>query len=151
MQKQRYAVTIDAPPEKVWHAMLDDASYRAWSRAFNEGGSYYEGRWEVGSEIRFLGPDPETGKLGGMFSVVREVRPNAFVSIEHLGVIEDGKVDTTSDAVKAWTPAFENYAFTPKDGGTEVQVELDVPDEYVGMFDESWPKALQALKALAET
>ena len=150
MQKQRHAITIQAPREKVWKTMLEDATYRQWTSAFNEGGSYYEGSWDKGSEIRFLGPDPESGKLGGMFARIHDNRPHEFVSIEHLGIIDDGRVDTTSDAVKKWTPAFENYTFRDKDGGTELIVETDTDEEYAPMFEELWPKALQQLKALAE-
>ncbi len=51
--------------------MLEDATYREWTSAFNETGSYYEGDWNPGSEIRFLGPDDE-GSLGGMIATVEE-------------------------------------------------------------------------------
>lgn len=149
MQKQRHAVTINAPREKVWKTMLEDATYRQWTSAFNPG-SYYEGSWEKGSEIRFLGPDPETGKSGGMYARISENRPYEFVSIEHLGVIEDGVVDTTSEAVKKWTPAHENYTFNDTGAATELVVETDTEEEWAEMFEELWPKALQQLKALAE-
>lgn len=150
MKKQHYSVTINAPRAKVWDTMLNDATYREWTRGFNEGGSYYEGNWEQGSEIRFLGLDATTGKVGGMYAQVRENRPHEYISVEHLGIIDDGKVDTTSDEVKKWTPAHENYTFVERDGGTEVGVELDVAEEHAGFFDETWPQALQALKELAE-
>lgn len=150
MEKQRYAITINAPKEKVWKTMLEDATYREWTSAFNPGGSYFEGSWLKGSEIRFLGPHPETGKLGGMFSRIHDNRPYEFISIEHLGIIEDGKVDTTSEAVKKWLPAHENYSFKDTDGGTEVLVEMDVAEDYLEYFQDVWPKALEKLKALAE-
>lgn len=136
--------------ENVWDTMLQDATYREWTSVFNEGGSYFEGSWEAGSEIRFLGPDSQTGKLGGMYARIRESRRPEFVSVEHLGMIADGLVDTTSDAVKKWAPAFENYAFSEKDGGTEVVVELDLDQAQRAFFDETWPVALQKLKTLAE-
>lgn len=149
MQKQRYTVMINAPREKVWKTMLEDATYREWTRAFNPG-SFFEGSWEKGGEIRFLGPDPSTGKTGGMYSRIHDIRPNEFVSIEHLGFIQDGTIDTTSDEVKQWAPSFENYTFSEKDGVTEVLVEMDVAEEMVDEFQGLWPKALQDLKALAE-
>ena len=31
MQKLHYSIVIDAPKEKVWHAMLDDKQYREWT------------------------------------------------------------------------------------------------------------------------
>ncbi|MBP6942739.1 MAG: SRPBCC domain-containing protein [Candidatus Buchananbacteria bacterium] len=149
MQKARYSIVINAPKERVWHTMLDDATYRQWTNAFHEG-SYYQGSWEQGSKILFLGPD-ENGKAdGGMIGRIAENRPYEFVSIEMLGMIENGVEDTTSEAVKKWTPAHENYTFTEKDGATEVVVDIDVADEYQAMFDEMWPRSLKVLKELAE-
>lgn len=149
MQTLRFTTTINAPQEKVWKTMLEDATYRQWTSAFAEG-SYVEGSWEKGSEIRFLGPDPETGELGGMYARIHDNRPYEFVSIQHLGVIQNGQVDTTSDEVKKWAPAFENYTFTDKNGATELLVETDTNEAYAEMFQDLWPKALQKLRELAE-
>ncbi len=149
MQTLHFSIQINAPRQVVWQAMLDHESYRVWTKPFNEG-SYYEGTWEESSEMRFLGPSPEGGGEGGMFSRIRENRLHEFVSIEHLGFIKDGVIDTTSDEVKQWVPAFENYTFKEKGGGTEVLVDIDLPDAYKTMFEDMWPKALQALKELAE-
>jgi hypothetical protein len=85
-----------------------------------------------------------------MVSRVQECRPYERISIEHLGVVQDGKEDTTSDAVKGWAGAHENYTFKETDGVTEVLVEMDSADEYKEMFQSTWPKALQKLKELAE-
>lgn len=150
MKKLHYTQFINASREKVWRTMLDDVTYRQWTAVFNPGGSYYEGDWSVGSKMRFLGPDPKTGKVGGMLSYIRENRPYEYLSMEHVGMINDGVEDTQSDAVKKWTPAFENYTFIEKDGGTEVQVDIDIADEFQAEFDDMWPKSLQALKKLAE-
>lgn len=152
MQKLRESILIDAPREKVWDMMLGEATYREWTTPFSEG-SYYIGSFEEGADIRFLGPDqenPESGKEMGMVSKVRESRRPEFVSVEHLGFIKDGVEDFTSDEVKKWTPAFENYTFNEKDNGTEVVVELDTPDEYHQMMKDMWPKALQKLKEICE-
>jgi uncharacterized protein YndB with AHSA1/START domain len=148
MQKIHFSVNIHAPKEKVWNTMLDDSTYREWASAF-QAGSFYEGSWDEGSEIRFLGPD-ENGKLGGMFSKIKENRLHEFISIEHVGFINDGVIDTTSEEVKKWTPSHENYTFTETDGTTVVSVDIDVNDEYKEMFEVMWPKALQLLKTLAE-
>jgi hypothetical protein len=129
--------------------MLDDRTYREWTRAFNPG-SYYRGDWNEGSKILFLGPDPETGEEGGMVSRIAESKRYESVSIEHLGIVRDGKEDTTSEIARKWTPAFENYTFKERDGGTEVLVDVDVEDEYVESFQQMWHDALQKLKELAE-
>jgi uncharacterized protein YndB with AHSA1/START domain len=150
MEKLTYTTIINAPREKVWHTMLDEATYQEWTKPFNEG-SRYEGKWETGSEMRFIGVDESGKEMGGMYSKIKEARPFEFVSIEHLGMItETGEVDTTSESVKKWTPAFENYIFNDAEGGTEVHVEIDVADEWKEMFNDMWPKALAKLKELAE-
>jgi len=150
MEKIHESILIKAPREKVWNTMLDDATYRDWTSVFNAGGSSYEGDWSEGSKMKFIGPDPETGKSGGMLARVKENRKPEFLSIEHYGIINDGVEDTTSDEVKKWVPAFENYTFTEKDGGTEVTVDVDTEKDYVTLFKDMWPKALARLKELAE-
>jgi len=129
--------------------MLDDETYRQWTAAFNEG-SYYKGSWEKGSKILFIGPDPETGREEGMVSRVAENRPYEYLSIEHLGIYKDGVEDTESEEAKKWAPAYENYTFVEKDGGTEVIIDQDIEDEYVEMFNKMWPDALERLKTIAE-
>ncbi len=150
MQKLHFSMLIHAPKQKVWHAMLDDQTYREWTNAFSEG-SYYKGSWEKGSKMLFLGPDPSTGEEGGMVSRIAENKPYGFISIEHLGIVQNGVEDTTSEAARKWAPAFENYSFNEKDGATEVLVDIDVVDDkYVQIFNDMWPKGLGKLKELAE-
>jgi len=150
MKKISLSILINAPKEKVWHTMLDDKTYREWTTIFNPGGSFYKGDWSKGSKILFIGPDPETGKEGGMVSRIADNRPYEFISIEHCGILVDGKEDTTSEDAKKWAPAFENYTFTEKGDATEVAVEVDMLDEYEAMFKDMWPKALAKLKEIAE-
>lgn len=150
MQKIHFSIQINAPKEKVWDTMLGDATYREWTKAFHEG-SYYKGDWSEGSKMLFLGPD-ETGKNeGGMVSRIKENRKYEFISIEHLGIVVNGVEDTTSEEARKWSPAFENYTFTEKDGGTEVSVDMEAAnDEYKEMFEAIWPKALLKLKEISE-
>ncbi len=130
--------------------MLGDTTYREWTESFHAG-SYYKGDWSEGSKMLFLGPDETGKKEGGVVSRVKENRKYEFISIEHLGMVMDGIEDTTSEEVKKWTPAFENYTFTEKDGGTEVSVDMEVAnDEFKEMFEGMWPKALLKLKEIAE-
>jgi uncharacterized protein YndB with AHSA1/START domain len=145
MQKMNFSIIINAPKEKVWKTMLDDDTYRKWTDVFMPG-SHYVGDWSEGSKILFLAPD-ESGKMSGMVSRIKENRPYEYISIEHIGEVEDGKEET-----KEWAGALENYTFKKVDGVTEVMVEMDVEDndEFVEMFKDIWPKALQKLKELAE-
>ncbi|MDD2733451.1 MAG: SRPBCC domain-containing protein [Desulfuromonadaceae bacterium] len=149
MTKLHFSITINAPKAKVWSTMLDDATYRVWAEAFTAG-SHYVGDWNQGSKILFLGPDQNTGKMGGMVSRIKENRLHEYISIEHLGMVYDGKEDTTSEAVKAWVGVYENYTFKEKNGATEVFVDIDVTEDFKEMFEDMWPKALQKLKELTE-
>ena len=107
------------------------------------------GSWDEGSKILFLGPAND-GKLGGMVSRIKENKLHKFISIEHLGEVLDGVEDTTSDRVKIWAGALENYTFIDKDGKTELVVDMDINEEFKEMFEGMWPKALQKLKLLCE-
>ena len=149
MKKLHYEIVIQAPRERVWKTMLEDATYREWTAPFNPGGSYYEGEWKEGSKMLFLGPG-EDGKVGGMVSHIAKCTPCEFVSIEHMGQIDNGVEDTTSEKVKAWAGAHENYTFTEKDGGTLLAVDLDAVDEHLSYMEDIWPKALTKLKKLVE-
>jgi uncharacterized protein YndB with AHSA1/START domain len=149
MQKLHFSILINAPKEKVWHTMLRQDTYRAWTEALAEG-SHYLGDWSKGSKILFLAPD-ETGKItSGMVSRIKENRPYEYISIEHLGVVKDGKEDTSSQATEGWSGALENYTFMEMGGATQVLVDTDTVDEYEEMFQDTWPKALRRLKGLAE-
>jgi uncharacterized protein YndB with AHSA1/START domain len=147
MEKLRFSIVIKAPKEKVWDTMLNDETYRKWTEPFMPG-AHFVGSWSEGSKILFLAPG-EHG-ASGMVSRIRENRLHEFISIEHFGIVQDGKEDTSSEAVKAWASAHEDYTFREIDGGTEVLVDTDTTDEYREMFETTWPKALQRLKELAE-
>ncbi len=148
MEKIHFEVTINAPREKVWDTMLSDSTYREWTKPFHEG-SYFKGDWSEGSKILFLGPS-EDGNEGGMVSRIKENRLHEYISIEHLGFVLNGVEDTTSEEVKKWTPAYENYTFTDVAHGTHLAVDLDTHQDFKGMFEEMWPKALERLKELCE-
>lgn len=150
MEKMHFSVIINEPREKVWHTILDDKTYREWTTVFNPPGSWYEGEWKEGSKILFVGVGEDGSANGGMVSLVKELRPYEFVSIQHVGILKDGVEDTTSEEVKKWAPAFENYTFNEMGNSTEVVVDQDIDPEYKAQFEEMWPKALQKLKEIAE-
>ena len=148
MDKMHFSIVINAPRKKVWNTMLDKDSYREWTDVFMPG-SHYVGHWSKGSKILFLAPG-KNGMMSGMVSQIEESQPYAYVSIGHLGVVHDGKEDTSSESAKAWAGAHENYTLKETGGATELVVDMDSMDEYKEMFQNIWPKALQKLKTLAE-
>jgi len=148
MQKLNFSIVINASKEKVWNTMLEDKTYRIWTEVFSKG-SHFIGDWSKGSKILFLGPN-ENGIMRGMVSRIKEYRKHEYISIEHLGMVQDGKEDTTSDEVKQWVGLLENYTFKDFNGKTELVIDMDMNDDYIDMFNDMWPKALQKLKILAE-
>lgn len=153
MQKLNYSIKINASKEKVWNTMLNKETYEQWTSVFNPTGSYYEGGWSTGDEIKFLGPD-ENGTVSGMLSRIKESRPFDFVSIQHLGEIHKGEVTTWKNEKGEDVEAYENYTFNEKGGETEVIVDITTtatfPEGMSEMFGEMWPKGLEKLKEIAE-
>jgi len=153
MEKLHFAARINASAHTVWTTMLDEASYRDWTSAFGPG-SHYEGSWEKGARIRFLGTAEEgspEGMLEGMLGKVVESRPDEYVCVEYLGFVGRGGVDdTTSEAAQKLAGAREAYSFSESGGVTTVEVDVDSAEEYADLFNEAWPRALARVKELAE-
>ena len=149
MKTLHFSTKIDAPAEVVWETMLDDATYRQWTSVFHPG-SFFEGSWLPGSEIRFLGDGEGEHGIGGMVGVIAEHRPHEFVSIEYTGLMVNGEIDTESEYARKLKGTHENYTFSEADRVTTLTVDLDTDEQDADMFEEMWPKALDRLTALAE-
>lgn len=146
MEKLKFSTLINAPREKVWNIMLEKETYKEWTKPFHEG-STYEGNWEQGSEIKFIGPS-EDGSISGMYALIATNRPYEFISIKHLGEFKNGEKNPWP--VTEGQEGYENYTFKDVDGKTELIIELTVPTEWKDMFNDMWPKALEKLKELSE-
>ena len=145
METQKFKITIDAPPEKVWEILWNDASYGAWTSFFSEG-SRAETDWKTGSKVLFL-----DGKNNGMVSVIAQNIPNELMSFIHLGTVKNGVEDLVSEKVSEWSGAKENYTLKKVNGKTELTVEMDEPPKEVkDYFMTTFPKALDKVKELAE-
>lgn len=151
MTKTQFKIEINATAQKVYEIMLglnDKSTYEYWTAAFNPT-TTYEGSWEKGSKIYFIGTD-ENGKKGGMVSEIAAHQPAAFISIRHYGILDGDTEITTGEEVAKWTGGYENYSFTENNNTTTVTVEMDTIDEYLDYFNTTYPKALEKLKEIAE-
>lgn len=148
METLHFTTDINAPQETVWNTMLGDDTSRAWLEVFAPD-SHFVGDWSEGSKLLFLSP-AETGEMEGMVCRIRESRPHEFISIEYIGVIEDGVEDTSSAEAKKWAGAGETYTFADLGSKTKVEVEMMSTEEDKEWFQTTWPKALDKLKELAE-
>lgn len=151
MKKMTYSVKINKDADSVYRMMLglDDVhTYNHWTAAFNPT-STFAGNWETGSRIHFVGTNAE-GKQEGMVTDVKANDPGKFVSLQHIGVLKDGKEVTSGPEVEGWAGSMEEYRFTEQDGVTTVSVDVDVNEKYLDYFNETYPKALERLRDMAE-
>lgn len=151
MQKLKFTKEIQAPVRKVYETMLglnDRATYEFWTATFNPT-STFEGSWDMGSKILFVGVD-ENGKRGGMVSEVVDNDPGKRVSVRHYGFVDGENEITTGEQVERWSGGHETYNFKEENGRTTVVVELDTLEEYLDYFNEKYPLAMEKLKEVCE-
>jgi hypothetical protein len=152
MKKLHFTTTINAPVSKIYDCMLginNKSTYEQWTALFNPT-STYEGSWEKGSKILFIGVD-EKGEKGGMVSRIVENIPNQFVSIQHYGLLKGGEEITEGPEVEKWANGFENYTFEESNGIVIVNAALlNIPEEFIDYMNDAYPKALEKLKEICE-
>lgn len=144
MEKQTFKILIEAEPTKVWETLLGRETYPEWTAIFCEG-SMVETDWQEGSKALFL-----DGNGSGMVSVINKNIPNKFLSIKHLGEVKNGVEDTESESVKKWAGCLENYTLIDGNGKTELTIDMDAVEEFKDYFLNTWPKALEKVKEIAE-
>ncbi len=151
MKKLKFNVSINAPSNKVYDVMLGigkKATYEEWTSLFNPT-STYEGSWDKGSKILFIGVD-QKGERGGMVSKIADNIFNRFVSIQHYGILKADQEITEGPEVEKWANGFENYTFEEGNGNTMVTVDLDTTEDFIDYMNETYPKALNKLKEVCE-
>ena len=119
---------------------------RDWTRAFCEG-SYFEGSWEAGRRLRFLDPQGF-----GMEAVVDENRRHEMLSLRLIGEIKDGRPCCRQSAARGARCRAIRSSMPRPGGGTQLVVHLQSwNDGFTDFLDDTWPKALERLKALSES
>jgi len=125
------------------------SAYEQWTAMFNPT-STYEGNWEKGSKMLFVGID-EKGNKGGMVSEIVDNVLNQYVSIRHYGLVQANVEITSGPEAEKWATGFENYTFQEKDEVTNLTIELvGLNEDLTGYMNDAWPKALAKLKEICE-
>ncbi|HRH64675.1 MAG TPA: SRPBCC domain-containing protein [Bacteroidia bacterium] len=151
MKQLQFTVSIKAPVSRVYDSMLgisNKSTYEQWTALFNPT-STYEGSWDKGTKMLFIGVD-EKGERGGMVSRIVDNVPNRFVSVQHYGLFQAGKEITDGPEVEKWANGFENYTFEESNGTTTITVELDTAEDFLDYMNQTYPKALDTLKEICE-
>lgn len=128
--------------------LQDKSTYAYWTATFYPT-STYEGSWDKGSKILFVGCD-ENGKRGSMVSKVEESEPARLLAVRHYGFVDGDDEITTGEQVEKWAGGQEIYTFENRDGKTKVTVELDTIDDFLAYFKDKYPQAMDKLKEISE-
>jgi hypothetical protein len=140
MTTLHFTITIQAPTTTVWDALWNEANYREWTAAFTEG-SHAVSDWKQGSSIEFY-----DGKGNGIYSEIAVLIPNVEMAFRHTGEIISGVKQLPAE----WAGSMEVYRLSQKNEHTELEVSLDTSFDSGHYFNETFPKALQKVKAIAE-
>lgn len=136
----KFDMKINASREKVWLALWDDQNYREWTSVFTAG-SYAKSDWKEGSRIDFLNPGGS-----GIFAIIDKLVPNTQMTFKHQGEIKDGKDLEGGE----WKGALESYFLSEENGQTVLHTELQTTSDFQQYFKDIFPKAMEALKQIAE-
>lgn len=143
-----YSIEIDAPREVIWKLLVGRDSFGKWCEPFSPRPLFYEGEWALGQEIKYLTTTKE-GLRVGTIGTIDEYVPNSHSRCTFSGVVENGQETRGGDS--EWIGTREQYDLTGDSAPYTLTVVGDFTDDMVDFFDDTWPKALQALKALAES
>jgi uncharacterized protein YndB with AHSA1/START domain len=131
-------IDIAASPERVWEALTTPDQISKWFFGVDT-----ESDWQVGSTLIHRGE--HQGKRYEDKGEILEFDPPKRFAHTHWSPIS-GQPDTPEHAQRVtWT-------LEPSDGGTTLTVDEDnLPSEQAKTIsDQSWPQALEALRALVE-
>lgn len=145
LKKINFSVSINAPKEKVWNTLWDDENYKTWTAAFAIGSNAITD-WQEGSKVLFV-----DGKGDGMFCTIAKKVENEFMSFKYRGEVKKNIELPADENTSPWVNGHENYTLLEDNGITTLTVEITVTDEMKDYFSNTFPKALQLVKEIAES
>ena len=138
------SITIDAPAEKVWEVLFTQEINKIWFAEFSQGTQAYTD-WQVGSKAVFK-DDSESG----IFGKIAVNKLNEEMVIEYDGMLMNGKEDFDSKDAKNVKGSKETYKLVTDGPQTRLDITVDTDPEYFEMMSDSWDRALDIIKRLAE-
>ncbi len=144
MTTLEFKIEINAPKEKVWDILWNDATYKQWTSVFCEG-NYVVSDWKEGSKIQFLSPIGD-----GLNSIIYKKIDYEYMAFKHLNEIKKFKEMPADDTTKEWSGTMETYRLTEKNGQTVLKAKMDSVEKYIDYFNTTFPKALDLVKKLSE-
>jgi uncharacterized protein YndB with AHSA1/START domain len=145
--KNQFKIAINAPRKKVWETLWGDTTYPRWTAQFCERSRAITD-WQEGSKALFIDSEDR-----GMVSIIARIIPYEHISFKMLGEYRHGQEDYTTENAKKIAGGFENYTLTPDGDRTNLVIDVSGANMDQGIMDyfsETWPKALEVLKVVAE-
>lgn len=145
MRTLNYETVIHAPIQKVWDLLWNENTYKEWTQFF-ACNSNMKSDWKVDGKTYFL-----DGDGNGMVSTITSLKEPTEVIFSHLGLIQDGKEDTQSEAVAEWSGIEEKYFLRAIDENTtELRAVTHTTKEREEMMNTGFNKGFELVKNLAE-
>lgn len=144
METYKFNISINAPKQKVWDVLWEEATYSQWSSVFNEGTDGAPDLKE-GSKLLFLDADNHD-----LMSKVGTRIENSQMTFKYLGEAVAGAEQAVNQEIEQWEGTTESFILNENNGVTELAVEVSATDDYKDYFHKAFPKALKMVKQLAE-
>lgn len=139
-------IVINAPPQKVWKAVLSADSFSKWVSVFEGDNPHYKGEFAEGNIVRFL-----DAAGNGVIAKVLEYREAERAEWEYVGVMLKGSENyTDAPETEGWRGLHESFELSGCNGGVLFSVVSECPDSYAEYMNNTWPLALRKIKQLAE-
>jgi hypothetical protein len=72
------------------------------------------------------------------------------MAFKHLSELKNSKEIPVDQAAQEWTGSMETYELSQNGDATSLKVKIDVVEKFKDYFTDTFPKALQKVKQLAE-
>ena len=142
MKELQYSIKIDASREKVWNTLWQDETFRIWASVIDPE-TYMVGELKEGNEIQFI----SAANGYGVTSLVEKLIDGEYLLLQHQADTQNTGKD---EREKQWTGGTESYKLVEEGGTTTLIAGCDVPPEMEEYFNETYPKAIEKIKELAE-
>lgn len=138
MTKLHYEVTLNNNVEYVFKKLFNKQIFKQWTQVFNPT-SDYSGFFGLGEEILFHDADGN-----GMLTLISKYEVNKIIEFTYIASFNNGH-----KTLFETTENYERYTFSSNEDNTVIlDIDLNIPDDYVEMFEAMWPIAINYIQEL---